>query len=116
MEELEARSSPIPNSEHDWNGYWNHPAEQAARELGKAGVEKTLKDQMKIEDMDREVHFHGNQILETYDYLALQEIASSSQEFGMVAENVMFQEGVDYTEYSIESLPDDEVEYSLDDL
>lgn len=30
-------------------------------------------DKSKIADVDRECYFHGNQILETYDYLALNE-------------------------------------------
>lgn len=74
-EELEARSTPIPEPQADWEGYWNHPAEQAAREAGEVGVAKTLQEQARIAQVDREIHEAGpvrNQILETYDYLALE--------------------------------------------
>ena len=78
-DELVARNSPIPNPNQDWDGYWNHPAEVAARDAGKAGVEKTMDDQIQIMDIDREYHFQGSQIFETYDYLALDESGTLTQ-------------------------------------
>ena len=51
----------------------------AARDAGKAGVEKTMDDQIQIMDIDREYHFQGSQILETYDYLALDESGTLTQ-------------------------------------
>ena len=82
-EDLAARSTPIPEPQADWEGYWNHPAEQAAREAGAAGVEKTLQEQARIAQVDQAVHEEGpvrNQILETYDYIALQESSASSED------------------------------------
>lgn len=85
--ELEARASPIPNPNQDWDGYWNHPAEANARCEGEAGVEKTIMNQSKIADVDRECHFRGNQILETYDYLALNEsVIEDEKQSGVQAE------------------------------
>lgn len=74
-EELEARQAPIPDPEKDWTGYWNHPAEQAARSAGELGVRKTVEDQQTIAVVDHEMQAAScrNQILETYDYLALEE-------------------------------------------
>lgn len=74
-EELEARQAPIPDPEQDWNGYWNHPAEQAARSAGELGVRKTIEDQQAIAIADHEMHAAScrNQILETYNHLALEE-------------------------------------------
>lgn len=71
-EQLESVNSPIPDPENDPDGYWNHPAEVAAREAGSMGVEKTLIDQKKIFEADQAKHRTVNQILETYDYLALE--------------------------------------------
>lgn len=82
QEQLQAIHSPIPDPEIDPNGYWNHPAEVAAREAGAQGVEKTLRDQEQIAQVDMANHTPINQILQTYDYLALestpsQEVATS---------------------------------------
>ena len=71
-EQLQAVNSPIPDPDIDPNGYWNHPAEVAAREAGARGVEKTLSDQEQIAQVDRANHTLINQILETYDYIALE--------------------------------------------
>lgn len=70
-QELAARNTPIPNPKSDYEGYLNHPAEVAAREAGAAGVERTLSEQEQIAKVDNEMHQPGNQILVTYDYLAL---------------------------------------------
>lgn len=70
-EQLESVNSPIPNPEEDPNGYWNHPAEVVAREAGIKGVEKTLMDRKKILEADKRNHRQINQILEVYDYSAL---------------------------------------------
>ena len=81
-EELAARSTPVPDPQADWEGYWNHPAEQAAREAGEKGVAKTLQEQAHIAQVDREMHEAGpvrNQILETYDYLALEDSPPSPE-------------------------------------
>ena len=73
-EELEARQEPIPDPEQDWSGYWNHPAEQAARSAGELGVRKTIEDQQTIATADNEMHAASrSQILETYDHLVLEE-------------------------------------------
>lgn len=69
---MQAVNSPIPDPDIDPNGYWNHPAEVAAREAGARGVEKTLSDQEQIAQVDRANHTLINQILETYDYIALE--------------------------------------------
>lgn len=71
-EELEARQAPIPDPERDWEGYWIHPAEKAARSAGELGVQKTFEDQQTIVAIDQKLHTCRNQILETYDYLALE--------------------------------------------
>lgn len=77
-EELEARQVPIPDPEKDWAGYWNHPAEQAARSAGGLGVRKAIEDQQAIVAADHEIHAAScrNQIIETYDYLALEEYSA----------------------------------------
>lgn len=73
-EDLAARQAPIPDPEQDWNGYWNHPAEQAARSAGELGVRKTIEDQQTISAADHEMHAASrSQILETFDNLALEE-------------------------------------------
>ena len=73
-EDLAARQAPIPDPEKDWPGYWNHPAEQAARSAGELGVRKTIEDQQTISAADNEMHAASrSQILETFDYLALEE-------------------------------------------
>lgn len=77
-EDLAARQAPIPDPEQDWDGYWNHPAEQAARSAGELGVRKTIEDQQTIAAADNEMQAAScgnsrNQILETYDHLALEE-------------------------------------------
>ena len=69
---LEVINSPIPDPEIDPAGYWNHPAEVAAREAGAKGAGKTLSDQEKIAQVDHAQHTTTNQILETYDYVALE--------------------------------------------
>lgn len=71
-EQLQAVNSHIPDPEVNPDGYWNHPAEVAAREAGARGVEKTLSDQEQIAQVDRTNHTQINQILETYDYIALE--------------------------------------------
>lgn len=71
-EDLAARQAPIPDPKQDWDGYWNHPAEQAARSAGELGVRKTIEDQQTISAADNEMHASSrSQILETFDYLAL---------------------------------------------
>lgn len=77
-EELEARQAPIPDPKQDWDGYWNHPAEQVARSAGELGVRKTIEDQQTIAAADHEMHATScrNSILETYDHLALLEAGS----------------------------------------
>lgn len=79
-EELQAVNSPIPNPDVDSCGYWNHPAEVAAREAGARGVEKTLNAQEQIAQVDQENHTQINQILETYDYIALEPTETPSFE------------------------------------
>ncbi len=79
--ELAERNSPEPDPDTDYAGYCNHPAEVAAREAGAAGVAKSLGDREYILEVDREMKDLNpttNQILETYDYIALDtEIGSS---------------------------------------
>lgn len=101
-EELAARSTPVPDPQADWEGYWEHPAEQAAREAGEKGVAKTLQEQARIAQVDREMHEAGpvrNQILETYDYLALEGSPPSSETTPEVV-----------AEWSWESAPSTEVD------
>ena len=71
-EQLREINSPIPDPDVDFKGYWDHPAEVSAREAGDRGTEKVLSDQEKITQFDNENHTHVNQILQTYDYLALE--------------------------------------------
>lgn len=71
IDQFQAVTSPIPNPEADPDGYWNHPAEVAAREAGSRGVDKTLRDQEKIIQVDQRCHSMRSQILETFDYVAL---------------------------------------------
>lgn len=72
-EELAARNTPIPDPDVDYNGYYNHPAEIAAREAEIDGINKTMADQEHIAEIDEQMHADHttNQILETYDYIAL---------------------------------------------
>lgn len=70
-DQLKEITAPIPDPQIDPAGYWNHPAEVAAREAGTRGVEKTLSDQEKIAQMDLMKHTMTNQILEAYDYSVL---------------------------------------------
>ena len=79
-EELQAVNSPIPDPDVDPSGYWNHPAEVAAREAGARGVEKTFSDQKQIAQVDQANHTPINQILETYDYIALEPAETPSLE------------------------------------
>lgn len=65
---LQAVTSPVPDPQIDPSGYWNHPAEVAAREAGSKGVETILDDQKKIAQADQKAHTARSQILETYDY------------------------------------------------
>lgn len=85
-EELAARSSPVPDSDLDWEGYWSHPAEQAARKAGSKGLMKTLENQARIAEVDLARNTGTNQILTTYDYLALEESIEYSTE--NTAENI----------------------------
>lgn len=71
--ELLERNTIVPDPNIDWNGYWNHPAEIAAREAGTEGRSKTISHQEIISSVDADFHFHGSQILETYDYSVLEE-------------------------------------------
>lgn len=72
-EQLAERSMPVPDPEINPEGYWNHPAEMAAREAGAEGVERTMSDQEHIVAVDRQMNeaHPMNQILQTYDYNAL---------------------------------------------
>jgi len=69
-EQFRAVNSPIPNPEVDPEGYWNHPAEVAAREAGSKGVEKIVCDQERIAQVDQAHHTTRSQILEAFDYVA----------------------------------------------
>lgn len=83
-EELAARSTPVPDPETNPEGYWNHPAEVAAREAGEEGTERTINDREHIMEVDRqmnETHLM-NQILQTYDYNALETPIESEAESG----------------------------------
>lgn len=73
-EQLAERSTPVPNPETNPEGYFNHPAEVAAREAGEEGVEKTISDREHIIEVDRQMNeaHPTNQILQTYDYNALE--------------------------------------------
>ena len=78
--QLEERLTPIPNPDKDMKGYLNHPAEVAAREAGSKGVEKVENDKILIEAMDQQMREGQpkNQILQTYEYLALDIAAEKS--------------------------------------
>lgn len=73
-EQLAERSTPVPDPETNPEGYWNHPAEVAAREAGEEGVEQTMSDREHILEVDRQMNeaHPMNQILQTYDYNALE--------------------------------------------
>ncbi len=70
-DQLKAVNTPISDPEIDPVGYWNHPAEVAAREAGIRGVAQVLNDQERIAQVDQANYTTMNQILETYDYLVL---------------------------------------------
>lgn len=72
-EQLAERSTPIPDPKTNLMGYRNHPAEVAAREAGEAGVRRTMNDRENIMEVDRQMNeaHPMNQILQTYDYNAL---------------------------------------------
>ena len=80
---LEARMTPVPSAEKDFNGYWNHPAEVNARAAGKAGVEQLLSDQQVLAQYDAS-HKATNQILQTYDTVDLSSVGAA-QEKGSAA-------------------------------
>lgn len=69
-EDSEAMHSVIPDYRVDYDGYYNHPQEVAAREEGNRGVEQMEYDKSLIMQTDAMQPVH-NQILETYDYDAL---------------------------------------------
>lgn len=71
VDEFELRNTPIPDYRTDFEGYYNHPAENAARQAGEVGVQRTIADQLQIAAVDQTMHCSGNQVLVTYDYLAL---------------------------------------------
>lgn len=73
-EQLAERSTAIPDPETDPQGYWSHPAEVAAREAGEDGVDRVLTDREHIIEVDRQMSSENpvNQILQTYDYNALE--------------------------------------------
>lgn len=70
-EELALRNTPIPEYTVDFAGYYNHPAEVAAREAEVIGVQRTIEDQQHIAAVDEVMHQSGNQILASHDYVAL---------------------------------------------
>ena len=74
QEQLAERSTPVPDPETNPEGYWNHPAEVAARQAGEEGVERTMSDREHILEVDRQMNeaHPMNQILQTYDYDALE--------------------------------------------
>lgn len=71
--QLEERNSPIPSPEKDLSGYYNHPAEVAARQAGARGVSQIEWDREQILSVDREMNeaHPVNQILQTYDYIVM---------------------------------------------
>ena len=75
---LEARMTPVPAAEKDFNGYWNHPAEVNARAAGKAGVEQLLSDQQVLAQYDAS-HKATNQILQTYDTVDLSSVGAAQE-------------------------------------
>lgn len=85
-EELAARSAPVPDPEIDFDGYYNHPSEIAARQAENAGLEKIMQDKEHIVEIDAQLHAEHttNQILETYDYIALD--MPSDNECGLLEE------------------------------
>ena len=73
-EDLKIRNSPIPDYEKDPNGYFYHPAEVAARQAGEEGVRQIQSDREHILNVDAEMQEQQpfvNQILQTYDYVAM---------------------------------------------
>lgn len=73
-EELSAINLPVPDPEEDYEGYYNSPAEKAARQAGQDGVKQVVNDRETILVADREQRIEmgtRNQILETYDYCVL---------------------------------------------
>ena len=74
-EVIKERNTQVPDPTLDWDGYWNHPTEVAAREAGKDGVTLTQEKREIILAVDKQVQASNtsNQILETYDYVALDE-------------------------------------------
>ena len=85
-EEYQERMKPIPDPDIDFDGYYYHKAEIAAREAGSAGSIQVIDDREKIAVIDREIaQLHPrNQILTTYDYDALssQEVRDEMEYFG----------------------------------
>ena len=84
---LEARMTPVPSAEKDFNGYWNHPAEVNARATGKAGVEQLLNDQQVLAQYDAS-HKATNQILQTYDTVDLSSVGAAQEKGPAPAETV----------------------------
>ncbi|MBQ9199651.1 MAG: hypothetical protein IJ141_05680 [Lachnospiraceae bacterium] len=72
-EEYQERMEPIPDPDIDFDGYYYHKAEIAAREAGSAGSVQVIDDREKIAVIDREIaqSHPRNQILTIYDYDAL---------------------------------------------
>lgn len=79
-EQILERNSEIPDPDKDFNGYYNHPAEVAARQAGECGAKQTVENRENILLIDQEMKDSGltNQILETYDYIAMEELEQLS--------------------------------------
>lgn len=74
------RNSEIPDPDKDFNGYWNHPAEVAARQAGEYGVNQTAENRENILFIDETMRNSEltNQILQTHDYIAMDNLEQLS--------------------------------------
>lgn len=72
--EYRDRHTAIPDPDIDPDGYFNHPAEVAARLAGNDGVRETIVNQEKINGVDELIRNDEsivNQILTSHEYVAL---------------------------------------------
>ena len=71
-EQMKSFEEPYVQPNENFEAYYNHPKEVDARQAAEKFREQFENDVKAIEYADKDLHFRGNQILETYDYNAME--------------------------------------------
>lgn len=71
-EQIDAFQKEYTQAQNDYEAYYNHPKEVDARNAEQSWMMQYGQDVDAIQMADKDLHFQGNQILETYGYPALQ--------------------------------------------